>query len=190
MTRNEALDALTEHCRRSGALSVATMQAVPVWHRLAGNLPLHIDMMGCMGSASSLALGLALGAPTRPVVVVDGDGCLMMQLGTLVTIASARADNLTVVIMYDKSYATSGNQPIPGAEIADIAALARAAGFPTAIRTGDAGHLRRDLDELAALAGPRMLVLDIAREEPATQWPSISMKQQIEDARTHFTGVR
>jgi thiamine pyrophosphate-dependent acetolactate synthase large subunit-like protein len=186
MTRHEALDVLTAHCRRRDVISVATMQAVPVWHRLAGDLPLHIDMMGCMGSASSLALGLALGAPARPVVVVDGDGCLMMQLGTLVTIAGARAANLTVVVMHDKSYATSGNQAVPGAETADLAGLARAAGFPTTYRTGDAAELAGDIDWLAAAAGPRMLVLDIAREEPSAQWPAISMKQQIQDARAHF----
>ena len=165
------------------------MQAVPIWHQLAPDLPLHIDMMGCMGSASSFALGLALGAPDRPVVVVDGDGCLLMQLGTLVTIGHARAANLTVVIMHDKSYSTSGNQTIPGAETADLAALAGAAGFPVTYQTGDADELRRELERLLAAAGPRMLVLDLAREEPGTQWPAVSMKRQIEDARTHFLAL-
>jgi hypothetical protein len=112
----------------------------------------------------------------------------MMQLGTLVTIAGARAGNLTVVIMYDRSYATSGNQAIPGAETADLVGLARAAGFPTTYRTGDAADLRRNLEGLAAMPGPRMLLLDIAREEPAAQWPSVSMKQQIQDVRAHLTG--
>jgi sulfopyruvate decarboxylase subunit beta len=185
MLRREALAVLTEHCRR-GALSVTTMQAVPVWHQLAPDLPLHIDMMGCMGSASSFALGLALGAPDRPVVVIDGDGCLLMQLGTLVTIGHARPANLTLVIMHDKSYATSGNQAIPGAETADFAALATAAGFPLTYRTADADELRRDLARLAAAPGPRMLVLELAREEPSTQWPTISMNKQINDARGHF----
>jgi thiamine pyrophosphate-dependent acetolactate synthase large subunit-like protein len=185
MLRREALEILSEHCRH-GAVSVATMQAVPVWHQLAPDLPLHIDMMGCMGSASSFALGLALGAPDRPVVVVDGDGCLLMQLGTLVTIGHARPANLTLVIMHDKSYATSGNQTIPGAETTDLVALAGAAGFPITYRTGDPHQLRRDLERLAATPGPRMLVLDLAREEPATQWPTVSMKQQINDTRAFF----
>jgi thiamine pyrophosphate-dependent acetolactate synthase large subunit-like protein len=189
MLRHEALAVLTEHCR-GGALSVATMQAVPVWHQLAPGLPLHIDMMGCMGSASSFALGLALGAPDRSVVVVDGDGCLLMQLGTLVTIGHARPANLTLVVMHDRSYATSGNQSIPGAETADLVALAAAAGFPVTYRTADADELRRDLARLAAAPGPRMLVLDLAREESSAHWPKISMKQQIDDARAHFLGRR
>jgi sulfopyruvate decarboxylase subunit beta len=186
MMRRNALEILATHCRRSGAISVATMQAVPVWHRLAPNLPLHIDMMGCMGSASSFALGLAIGAPDRPVVVVDGDGCLLMQLGTLVTIGHAHPSNLTVVVLHDKRYATSGNQAIPGAETADLVALARAAGFPVTYRTDDADELREAIEGLVATSGPRMLVLDIAREEPSSEWPSVSMKQQIQEARGHF----
>jgi sulfopyruvate decarboxylase subunit beta len=186
MLRQEALEILVDQCRRNAALSVATMQAVPVWHRYAPDIPLHVDMMGCMGSASSFALGLAIGAPKRPVVVIDGDGCLMMQLGTLVTIGHAHADNLTVVVMHDKSYATSGNQAIPGAETADLVALARATGFPSTYRTSDANKLRQDIDMFVGQPGPRMLVLDIAREEPSTQWPSVSMKQQIQDARMQF----
>src|SRR5262245_3413241 len=194
MLRREALAILTEHCRTGAmsvaTMSVATMQAVPVWHQLAPDLPLHIDMMGCMGSASSFALGLALGAPERQVVVVDGDGCLLMQLGTLVTIGHAHPTNLMLVVMHDKSYATSGNLSIPGAETADLAALAAAAGFPVTYRTADADELRRDLARLAAAPGPRMLVLELAREEPGTQWPAISMKQQINDARAHFLARR
>jgi thiamine pyrophosphate-dependent acetolactate synthase large subunit-like protein len=185
MLRREALAILTQHCRR-GVVSVATMQAVPIWHQLAPDLPLHIDMMGCMGSASAFALGLALGAPDLPVVVVDGDGCLLMQLGSLVTIGHARPANLTLVVMHDRSYATSGNQSIPGAETADLTALAGAAGFPVTYRAGDADQLRRDLARLTEAPGPRMLVLDLAREEPSTQWPAISMKQQINDARGQF----
>jgi sulfopyruvate decarboxylase subunit beta len=186
MLRRDALEILTGYCRHSGAVSVATMQAVPPWHQLAPDLPLHIDMMGCMGSASSFALGLAVGAPDRPVIVVDGDGCILMQLGTLVTIGNARPVNLTVVIMHDKCYATSGNQSIPGAETADLVGLASAAGIPVTFRTHDAGELRRSIDSVIDAPGPRMLVLDIAREEPASQWPTVSMKQQIQDARAHF----
>ena len=90
--------------------------------------------------------------------------------------------------MHDKSYATSGNQDIPGAETADLAALAAAAGFPVTYRTADADELRRDLARLAAAPGPRMLVLELAREEPSAKWPTISMKQQINEARAYFLG--
>jgi phosphonopyruvate decarboxylase len=183
MRRREALEILTAACRRTGALSVATMQAVPVWHEVAPDLALHMDMLGCMGSASSLGLGLALGAPGRPVVVADGDGCLMMQLGSLVTIGHARAANLTLAVLHNGTYETSGNQPIPGAETADFEALARASGFAGACRIAEADELRRQIDGLIAAPGPTMVVIDIAREEPATNWPALSMKQQIQALR-------
>jgi hypothetical protein len=57
-------------------------------------------------------------------------------------------------------------------------------------RTGDAHGLRRDLERLVAAQGPRMLVLDLAREEPSTQWPTVSMRQQINDARAYFLARR
>lgn len=189
MRRREAVEILTAACRRAGALSMTTMQAVPVWHEVAPDLPLHVDMLGCMGSASSFALGLALGAPDRPVVVADGDGCLMMQLGSLVTIGHARAANLTLVVLYNGTYETSGNQPIPGAETADFVALARGAGFANACRIAEAKELSRQIDELIAARGPNMVVVDIAREEPATNWPALSMKKQIQDMRGRFTGA-
>jgi thiamine pyrophosphate-dependent acetolactate synthase large subunit-like protein len=186
MRRRDAVEALTAACRKAGAISVATMQAVPVWHRVAPDPGLHADMMGCMGSASSFALGLALGAPGRAVVVADGDGCLMMQLGTLVTIGQAAPANFTLVVMNNGTYETSGNQPIPGAQTADFAALALAAGFRAAHRVDDAAVLAAQLASWIAAPGPTMIVLALDREEPATEWPAISMKQQIQDLRAVF----
>jgi len=183
MRKRDAIDILGGACRRAGALSVATMQAVPVWHERAGDVPLHMDMLGCMGSASSLGLGLALGQPRKPVVVVDGDGSLMMQLASLVTIGHARARNLVLAVMCNSTYETSGNQAVPGGETADLVALARAAGFPVARRIGETAMLRRDIDGLIASTGPILLAIDIDREEPATAWPQLSMKQQFQDVR-------
>ncbi|MBM3601298.1 MAG: thiamine pyrophosphate-binding protein [Alphaproteobacteria bacterium] len=183
MRKRDALEILTDVCRRRAALSVATMQAVPVWHELAPDLPLHMDMLGCMGSASSFGLGLALGAPDRPVVVVDGDGSLMMQLATLVSIGHARARNLTIAVMRNGTYETSGNQPVPGAETADLVALARAAGFQLAERFAEASALRERIDGLIAAPGPVMVVIDVAPEEPSEKWPTLSMKQQFQDVR-------
>jgi sulfopyruvate decarboxylase subunit beta len=187
MLKREALEILTEACRRHGALSVATMQSVPVWHELAPDLPLHMDMLGCMGSASSFGLGLAMGAPQRPVLIVDGDGSLMMQLGSLVTIGHARARNLTLAVMRNGTYETSGNQTVPGTETADFVALARAAGFAQGERIADAPMLREKIDGLIGMGGPTMLVIDVAREEPSENWPSLSMKQQFQDVRAALT---
>jgi phosphonopyruvate decarboxylase len=183
MNRRTAIESITAACRGDGVISVATMQAVPVWHEVAPDIPLHIDMLGCMGSASSFALGLALGAPQKRVVVVEGDGSLMMQLGTLVTIGDAGARNLTVVVMHNRLYETSGNQPIPGARTADLTRLAMAAGFRQARRIDAVAELSAALSGAMEADGPGMLVLGIDREEPCAHWRPLSMKQQIQSVR-------
>jgi hypothetical protein len=75
---------------------------------------------------------------------------------------------------------------LPGAETADLLAFGHAAGIPTLYQTGDADELHENIKKFSAKTGPRMLVLEIAREEPSAQWPKISMRQQIQDARAHF----
>jgi sulfopyruvate decarboxylase subunit beta len=186
MKRDDVLKILIAACKEAKALTVATMQATPAWHAIDPDMPLHVDLLGCMGSASSFGLGIALGAPDRPIVIVDGDGCLMMQLGSLVTIAHARAANLTLIVMNNGLYETSGNQRVPGANLADFASLAKGAGFARATRIDDLDNLRRHAAELTSVGGPTMLVLDIDREEPCDAWPALSMKDQIENVRSAF----
>ena len=92
MKRSEALNALVS--QKPGAISVATMRGVAGWHARGGADELHIDCIGCMGGAASLGLGLALAQPERKVIVVDGDGSLLMQLGVLAGIAGHRGREL------------------------------------------------------------------------------------------------
>lgn len=186
MKRQEVLSIIIEKVRAGGYVSVATMQATPVWHALDGAVPLHLDMLGCMGSASSFGLGLALGAPDKRVVTIDGDGCVMMQLGTLVTIADTRAENFTLVVMNNGLYETSGNQKIPGADTADFVALAKASGFRNAVRISDTDDLAARFAELVERPGPNFIALDIDRETAAKVWPALSMKQQIQTTREFF----
>jgi thiamine pyrophosphate-dependent acetolactate synthase large subunit-like protein len=79
---------------RGNAICVPTMTTSPAWRTLAPD-DLSIGCVGFMGGASSLGLGLALSVPDRRVVVFDGDGSLLMQLGSLATIAGAAPRNLT-----------------------------------------------------------------------------------------------
>lgn len=183
MKRREAVKILAEACEQSEALSVATMQAVPVWHEVAPNPPMHIDILACMGSAASFGLGLAFGAPERSVVVVDGDGSLLMQLGGLVTITGTGVTNITLVVLHNRAYETSGNQALPGEGYADFCALARAAGFRNVIRLSAPGALRQALQDVIGGDGPSFLLVDVEREEPAAVWPKISMAEQFQDVR-------
>src|SRR5438045_3256128 len=111
MLRTEAVDALARH--REDMLSLVTMRAVPIWIGLGQADERSYCVMGCMGSAASIGLGLALARPDERVLVIDGDGSLLMQLGSLVSIAEHRPRNLVHVVMENGTYETSGSQPIP-----------------------------------------------------------------------------
>ena len=89
MQRQAAIAALV--AERADAITITTEQAIGAWRAAvlepANQIPDHLDIVGCMGSASTIGLGIALAQPDRKVIVVDGDGSLLMQLGSLVTIA-------------------------------------------------------------------------------------------------------
>ncbi|HSW17179.1 MAG TPA: thiamine pyrophosphate-dependent enzyme [Ramlibacter sp.] len=94
--------------------------------------PLNYVAVGAMGLASSHALGLALAMPNRRIVVLDGDGSLLMNLGTLVTIAAAAPKNLIHFVSRNGSYEANGGHPIPGEKTVDFAGLAKSAGYRNA----------------------------------------------------------
>ena len=121
-----------------------------------------------MGKASSLGLGLALGRPERQVWVLDGDGSLVMNLGTLVTIAEQQPPNLTHFLLQNGVYEVTGGQPVPGAGRADLAQMARGAGYPLAERFATVAALDEGLEAVLGAPGPRFVTLDV---DPAGALP-------------------
>ena len=186
MKRGEVLELLAE--QKGDALSVATMRAVAPWHAAGGGASHHIDCMGCMGGAASLGLGLALGTPERKVIVVDGDGSLLMQLGVLTSIAGAGAQNYYHVVLVNRVYETSGHQPIPSSDKVDFAALARGAGYASAESFDDIGVLRERLSGVLDRQGPVMLALEIDPEYDREVGPRLRPDQQVAVMRTQLTG--
>ncbi|MEA2490809.1 MAG: sulfopyruvate decarboxylase subunit beta [Acidobacteriota bacterium] len=126
----------------------------------ARDRPENFYMLGSMGLASSIGLGLALTNPTRRVVVLDGDGNLLMALGTLAMIADQRPGNLVHVVLDNERYGSTGGQRSLSAHV-DLAALAHAAGY---------AHVRLIhglldggvLDEILASHGPSFLLIKVA----------------------------
>ena len=90
--------------------------------------PENFYMLGSMGLASSIGLGLALARPERRVMVLDGDGSLLMNLGSLASIAHHAPENYLLVILDNCCYGSTGSQPSCTRLGTDLAALARAAG--------------------------------------------------------------
>ncbi|HEX9073843.1 MAG TPA: thiamine pyrophosphate-dependent enzyme [Pseudolabrys sp.] len=114
----------------------------------SGQRPQNFYMLGSMGLTIPIALGVAIAQPQRHVIALEGDGSLLMQLGCLATVAERAPKNLTVVIWDNGIYQITGSQPTPGATVADLVAIARAAGIGHSAWAAD----EDDFDRLVASA--------------------------------------
>lgn len=186
MRKQEAIDLLGKH--RNGAISVTTMQAAAPWHLAGQTASSHLEASGCMGSAASLALGLALGAPERKVMVLDGDGSLLMQLGSLVTVASQAPANYYHFVFANGTWESSGNQPLPGAGTYDMVALAKAAGYRDALRIATAAELDRSLPRLFAAPGPVFVELEIVRDDAPPRWAGVPIAEMVRSLKRELSG--
>jgi thiamine pyrophosphate-dependent acetolactate synthase large subunit-like protein len=166
MTKDEALSPLAR--RRGDAIVVTTMAAVRPWGRLSDHRLDFASADSAMGHAADFALGLALAQPARQVICLNGDGSMLMTLGTLVTIAASGATNLVLFVLENATYEITGNQRVPGAGAVDFAGLARAAGFPGAATFEDAEAYAAALPSLLRGAGPLCIVV---RVEPGAEGP-------------------
>jgi len=131
MTRRDALAAVYD--RLADCAVVTIMGAVAAELQALGHRPSHFYLQHAMGLASSLGLGLALARPDLSVVVFDGDGSLLMNLGGLTTMARYRPPNLLHVVFDNESLLSVGGFPTATGTGTDLAAVAAAAGVP---RTG------------------------------------------------------
>ena len=95
----------------------------------AGQRPQNFYMLGSMGLAVPIGMGVALAQPQRKVFALEGDGSILMQLGSLGTVAARKQKNLTIVIMDNGAYQITGGQKTLTEEGADIVAIARASGL-------------------------------------------------------------
>src|SRR5947207_4200040 len=114
----------------------------------AGRRPQNFYMLGSMGLAVPIALGVALAQPQRKVIALEGDGSILMQLGSLATIAGRRQKNLAVVIMDNGTYQITGGQLTSTELGADVVAMARGAGIAQSAWAADEGAFE-ELIELA-----------------------------------------
>ena len=166
MKRDAALRVLAKHI--TDEVVVPVYQTAFDW-RAIGERDLNLYAFGSMGQASSNALGVALGRPDKRVLVFDGDGSLLMNLGTLVTIANAAPGNLVHFVFQNDCYEANGSHPIPGANTVDFAKMAEAAGYRSSQTYADLEALERDAGSLVAAQGPAFVALKIEQGEPSPQ---------------------
>lgn len=176
LTRAQLLVPLAAH--RTDEVVVTTMSVTRPWGRLSSHDLDFASADSAMGHTADLALGIALARPDRRVVCLNGDGSMLMTLGTLATVVGSGATNYVLVVVENGSYEITGHQPIPGRGQVDFAALARAAGFSRVFRFEDAEPWERAVPDLLRTPGPTFAVVLV---EPTSEGP-IS-RRPAEEAR-------
>ena len=162
----EALKIISRY--RGNIIIIATMTANHEWPQVSTNPDLDLMFTGAMGKASSMGLGLALARPDRKVIVLDGDGSLLMNLGGLVTIANMAPPNLIHFLFENRVYRETGGQPIPNAGKFSFAALARDAGYANVHEFEELENLENNMEIIVSQAGPTFICLKVP---PATERP-------------------
>jgi sulfopyruvate decarboxylase subunit beta len=152
MRRLDALQAIYPQLERS--IVVTIMGAVAAELQSVGHRPNFFYLLHAMGLASSVGLGIALARPELPVVVLDGDGSLLMNLGGLTTLARYRPRNLVHVVFDNESLLSVGGFPTATSTGSDLAEIARAAGVPLT-------HTVRTLDEFKSAFGDALAAGDL-----------------------------
>ncbi|HEV8341379.1 MAG TPA: thiamine pyrophosphate-dependent enzyme [Candidatus Binatia bacterium] len=180
MKRDECLKVLARH--RTNEIVVAVYKAAQEWiHISPGDL--NYTFTGAMGQGSSHALGLALGRPDKRVIVLDGDGSLLMNLGALVTIANAAPKNLMHLLCENGTYETNGAVSIPARDRVNFKGLAREAGYSKVYEFSDVTSWDLALNHVLKEDGPVFVELKV---EPGEDYPEDFRRLYNVDFREAF----
>jgi thiamine pyrophosphate-dependent acetolactate synthase large subunit-like protein len=137
----------------------------------AGDRPANFYTWGSMGLASSIGLGLALARPELRVFVVDGDGSLLMNLGSLATIGWTRPENLVVIVWDNQEYGTTGGQQTATAHGADLEAAARSMGATATLTIRTEEAFAAAIARARMEAGPWVIVVKVSESAPSVKPP-------------------
>jgi thiamine pyrophosphate-dependent acetolactate synthase large subunit-like protein len=135
-----------------------------------------------LGQASSFGLGLALALPHRGVWILDGDGSLAINLGTLLTTAQAAPPNLTHFLLFNREWGSCGGHDLVAADMVDFPAMARGAGIKQVYAFQDIGTLRSELPAVLSTSGHKFVVLEIEKgygTEMAFRYDPVEMKYRF-----------
>jgi thiamine pyrophosphate-dependent acetolactate synthase large subunit-like protein len=170
---------------RDGAMVVAGLGA-PCWDTAAaGDDPLNFYTWGGMGGAAMIGLGLAIAQPKRRVLIITGDGEILMGLGSLATIAVQQPRNLAVVVMDNEHYGETGMQPTHTRSGVDLAGIAKAAGFRQSAALYGDFEVREWAPRLFSEPGPLFVAVKVTTERAPLVLPrrdGTALKQRFREA--------
>ncbi len=161
LTRDELLGPIAHY--RTDQVVVTTMSVTRPWGRLSDHDLDFASADSAMGHAADLALGVALARPDRMVVCLNGDGSMLMSLGTLATVVESGARNYLLFVVDNGTFEITGHQPVPGSGAIDWAGLARAMGFPRGVRHDDPVAFAAAVPELLTTPGPTLVHVPVER---------------------------
>ena len=176
LTTAQLLEPIARH--RTNQVVVTTMSVVRPWGRISNHDLDFASADSAMGHAADLALGIALARPERKVICLNGDGSMLMCLGTLATAAGMGATNFVLFVADNGEFEITGHIPVAGATRVDHAAMAEAAGFREVFRFDDARAYAEAIPDILQMTGPTFVHVLV---QPGTQGP-IS-RGEVEEAR-------
>ena len=125
--------------------------------------PTHFYMIGSMGVAPAIGLGVALAKPDKKVIVLDGDGNVLMGMGTLATVGALKPKNLIHVVLDNEVYGSTGNQPT-FSRVVRLDQVAKAAGYVNVERVREREDLVYELKDMLGKDGPSFLLVKVTEQ--------------------------
>jgi phosphonopyruvate decarboxylase len=164
MIRTEALQAILETLDGGEAIIATTGKTGRELFSIADR-PNHLYVVGGMGTASAIGLGLAQSRPRQPVVVIDGDGAALMKLGSLATVGYYQPANLLHILLDNESHDSTGGQRTASC-VVSFADIAAAANYRQAIAADDPDDVRAAVRQLRHSEGPSLLHIKVRPGSP------------------------
>ena len=186
--RLDALQAV--YSRLENRIVVTIMGAVAAELQSIGHRPNFFYLQHAMGLASSMGLGIALSRPERQVVVFDGDGSILMNLGGLTTLARYRPRNLVHIVFDNESLLSVGGFPTATATGSDIAGIAAAAGVPRTATARTLGEFTRAFDEALAAGELTTIVAKVEAVGPSAYVTGLSLLENRFEFQKYLKSTR
>lgn len=183
-------DALRTLLQGRGNMIVVSSLGSPTYDlATCGDEPLDFPLWGAMGGAAMVGLGLALAQPDHPVMVVVGDGEMLMGMGSLATIAACQPPNLRMVVLDNERFGETGQQRTHTAMGADLAAIARGCGIAHSLTVRTEAELTELREHLHGLHAPLFAVVKVAPEDLPRVLPSRDGTYLTHRLRTALLGA-
>jgi len=141
-------------------------------------------MLGSMGLASSIGLGLALSLPKKTIIVIDGDGNILMNMGSLATIGDLAPKNMVHIVLDNESCDSTGGQPTASRTV-KLENVAKAAGFEITEKIHDDKALEKRMKHVLSLSGPSFVLVKIERggkEVPRVPYETETIKTRFKNS--------